>query len=123
MIYVQINKESNKLEQCVAFNDRQSLSAHCDANPQAFLVLVDRWCSPKTHRFDADSNSIVEKTEIEQHRVKTFSYSEERRGDYKPIGEQLDQLWHAMDIGVLPMVPAFYDPIKAVKDKYPKGEK
>jgi hypothetical protein len=37
------------------------------------------------------------------------------------VGDQLDALWHAMDDKVLPMVPAFYDPIKAVKDSLPKG--
>jgi len=44
----------------------------------------------------------------------------QRAAAYPPIGDQLDTLWRAMDEGVLPMVPAFYDPIKAVKDALPK---
>lgn len=39
---------------------------------------------------------------------------------YPPIGDQLDDLWHAMHDGILPMVPAFYDPIAAVKTAHPK---
>lgn len=45
-----------------------------------------------------------------------------RRADYPAIGDQLDALWHAMRDGILPMVPAFYDPIAAVKDRFPKPE-
>ena len=43
-----------------------------------------------------------------------------RRRAYPPIEEQLDALWHAMDAGILPKVPEFYDPIKAVKVAFPK---
>ncbi len=44
----------------------------------------------------------------------------QREAVYPPIGDQIDALWHAMDEGLLPKVPAFYDPIKAVKSKLPK---
>jgi len=47
-------------------------------------------------------------------------YRERRADAYPAIANQLDSLWHAMDSGVIPMVPAFYDPIKAVKDSIPK---
>ena len=39
---------------------------------------------------------------------------------YPPIGEQLDALWRAMDDGRLPKIAEFYNPIKAVKDRFPK---
>lgn len=48
------------------------------------------------------------------------SWSGGRRREYPAIGDQLDALYHAMDTGVIPKVPSFYDPIKAVKTKYPK---
>lgn len=48
-----------------------------------------------------------------------LSFVVQRAIAYPPIGDQLDALWHAMDVGVLPMVPAFYDSIKAVKDSLP----
>lgn len=47
-------------------------------------------------------------------------YVERRRKEQRPLGDQLDDLWHAMDSGLLPKVPAFYDPIKALKTKYQK---
>lgn len=50
------------------------------------------------------------------------AYKDKRRAEYPPIGDQLDALYHAMDLGVLKKVDGFYDKIKAVKDKYPKPE-
>lgn len=47
-------------------------------------------------------------------------YRERRAESYPTLANQMDSLWHAMDSGVIPMVPAFYDPIKAVKDSIPK---
>ena len=50
------------------------------------------------------------------------SLSDLRRNAYPPIGDQLDTLWHAMDDGLLPKIPGFYDRIKSVKDAYPKTQ-
>ena len=47
-------------------------------------------------------------------------YQRSREKEYPDHHDQLDTLWHAMDDGTLPMVAGFYDPLKAVKDKYPK---
>lgn len=47
-------------------------------------------------------------------------YTARRRAGYPAIGDQLDALWHAMDSGLLPKIPSFYDPLKAVKDAHPK---
>lgn len=44
-----------------------------------------------------------------------------RRNEYPAIGDQLDELFKAMDSGLLTKVPGFYNPLKAVKDKYPLG--
>lgn len=54
--------------------------------------------------------------------VVTVPYTAQRAVAYPSIGNQLDALWHAMNAGLLPMVPAFFDPIKAVKDAIPKAE-
>lgn len=40
---------------------------------------------------------------------------------YPKIGDQLDMLWHAMDTGQIPKAQQFYNALKAVKDKHPKG--
>ena len=47
-------------------------------------------------------------------------YSDMRRADYPPVGEQLDCLWHAMDDGILPKVEPFFSKILAVKQTHPK---
>ena len=49
-------------------------------------------------------------------------YQRSREKEYPDHHDQLDALWHAMDDGTLTKVTAFYDPLKAVKDKYPKPE-
>ena len=51
----------------------------------------------------------------------TEDYRQIRAKEYPPMQEQLDALWHAMDAGILPMVPAFYDPIKTVKERLSKA--
>ena len=48
-------------------------------------------------------------------------YTALRAREYPPLGDQLDALWRAMGDGTLPKVAAFYDPIAAIKTKYPKG--
>jgi len=52
--------------------------------------------------------------------VKSPSYAEMRAGAYPAVTEQLDALWHAMDLGQLSKAEPFYSSIKQVKDKYPK---
>lgn len=52
----------------------------------------------------------------------TYEYDNLRRNEYPPVEEQLDMLWKAMDSGQLPKADGFYNRIRAVKDKYPKGE-
>ena len=54
-------------------------------------------------------------------RLSATEYSYNRKAEYPEIGNQLDMLWHAMDIGQIPKAQQFYDSIKSVKDKYPKG--
>jgi hypothetical protein len=49
-----------------------------------------------------------------------LSYVAERQPEYPPIGDQLDDFWHAMDNNLIPRIEPFYSQIKAVKDKYPK---
>lgn len=52
--------------------------------------------------------------------IQNEKYKDDRKAEYPSIGDQLDALYHAMDRGLTIKVPEFYDPIKAVKDKYPK---
>lgn len=54
-------------------------------------------------------------------RLSEPEYAYKRKPEYPRIGDQLDMLWHAMDTGQIPKAQQFYNAIKAVKDKYPKG--
>jgi hypothetical protein len=47
-------------------------------------------------------------------------YVADRLRAYPKIGDQLDMLWHAMDLDNLTKVEPFYSTIKSVKDTYPK---
>ncbi len=53
----------------------------------------------------------------EQDRVE---YRIKRKPEYRQVGDQLDDLWHAMDHNILPRIEPFYTENKKIKDKYPK---
>jgi hypothetical protein len=48
------------------------------------------------------------------------SYREQRAIMYPPLEDQLDALWHAMDIGSMEKHEPFYSMIKSVKERFPK---
>ena len=52
------------------------------------------------------------------------AYARTRAAAYPSIGDQLDMLWHAMDVGdwniKLIKTTSFYNELKAVKDANPK---
>ena len=54
----------------------------------------------------------------------TRAYDQKRQEEYPSIGDQLDMLWHAMDVGdwniKLIKTTSFYTELKAVKDANPK---
>ena len=58
--------------------------------------------------------------EERQNYIAFEKYKDDRASEYPEIGDQLDALWHAMDDGRLTKIAEFYDPIKIIKDKYPK---
>jgi len=45
-----------------------------------------------------------------------------RQKEYPSVQEQLDMLWHSMNTGQMPKSEPFYATIKAIKDRFPKGE-
>jgi hypothetical protein len=49
------------------------------------------------------------------------TFENTRKFAYPSVRDQLDMLWHAMDSGQIPKAQKFYNALKAVKDKYPKG--
>ena len=50
------------------------------------------------------------------------SYKSKRRAEYKSVADQLDQLYHDMTAGKLDGTGEWHKAIKAVKDKYAKGQ-
>jgi len=60
--------------------------------------------------------------QAEQERYDNVSYDIKRSREYAPIPEQLDMLWHAIDLDTLDKTSDFYNNLKAVKEKYPKGD-
>ena len=55
----------------------------------------------------------------------TRTYDQKREAAYPPIGDQLDMLWHAIDVGdwtaAKVKTTSFYTELKAVKDANPKS--
>ncbi len=51
-----------------------------------------------------------------------LSYGELRRAAYPSVTQQLDALWHAMNLGEIPKATAFFDALAQVKAQYPKPE-
>jgi len=52
--------------------------------------------------------------------LKLNGYKYLRKEAYPYIGDQLDMLWHSMDVGELPKSNDFYNAIAEVKKKFPK---
>lgn len=51
---------------------------------------------------------------------RSIGYADRRRAEYPKTSEQLDQLWHAMDKGIIPKIEPMYSDILAVKQRHPK---
>ena len=66
-----------------------------------------------------------QQVENEKNRLKqveeSTQYKWQRLADYPALGEQLDMLWHAMDVDPAKRLEPFYSNIKIIKEKYPKG--
>lgn len=82
-----------------------ALPAKLSAN-HVFDYAAKQWKDPRTSAQKAiDATNIIRANRARQ---------------YPPVGDQLDALWRAMDSGLLPKVPDFFNPIAAVKADYPK---
>lgn len=76
---------------------------------------IKKWDEALGSKPDQDTLSLWE-SEVE------LTYRQEQAKlarKYKPITDQLDDLWHAMDKGVLIKVEPFYSDNKLVKDNNP----
>lgn len=64
--------------------------------------------------------SVLEK--IQEIKDELLLSQNNRSNEYPSLEDQLDALWHSMNIGLIPKAENFYEMIKEVKDKYPKPE-
>ena len=86
-------------------------------------VLRHGTCSEDTFDLQANGNEIVHEGEPVLDALPPLfdtSYGGSRLREYPSIGDQLDMLWHSMNLNQIEKIEPFYSTIKAVKDKYPK---
>ena len=76
--------------------------------PQVKVILGD-------DAFDIDGNPVQYDEATVQAYIDARAYIEKRRGEYPPIGDQLDALWKGGDAAAEMLAK-----VQAVKTKYPK---
>ena len=86
-------------------------------NPQAYADIVAQ--ANREHRALSVENDelILGESSMLEKDYKYYRYNE-----YPNIKDQLDMIWHAIDENKLDKTCDFYTTLKAVKDKFPKGE-
>lgn len=89
------------------------------------IQLGDRGNGPEITVWDTSLGPIPTQADLDAWalELEPIKYAQDarqaRREAYPAIGDQLDMLYKAMDAGVLPKVPDFYNSIKAVKTQFP----
>lgn len=80
--------------------------------------LIDaKGLSPTEEELKAEETRLLEE-------YASLQYQRNRRPLYPQLGEQLDMIWHAINLNedLKSQFPTFYNAIKTVKDLYPKSE-
>lgn len=70
---------------------------------------------------EIDENLVSQEVDRLAKIVESKQYELKRRREYPDVKDQLDMIWHGMHTGKFPKLDSFYEAIKSVKDKYPKG--
>ena len=84
--------------------------------------LVEEFANPEDS-VDCQTGLIVDAPPPPPAPTPVPQYIIDRSNAYPAVQVQLDMLWKAMDSGLLPKVPEFYERIKAVKLAFPKAGK
>ncbi len=116
----QLNVLNHIVEDGQAWADNAKEEAHVLAKVAKYESAYDEAVAKgnylnRKQREDAEEQA-------EQERYDNASYDIKRIREYPKMGEQLDMLWHAIDLDTLDKTSDFYNNLKAVKDKYPKGD-
>ena len=69
---------------------------------------------------NANIGDMIDDGEIKNAEVPKITYDQQRKMEYPDVGDQLDMLYHAMELGELPKAKLFFDAINRVKKKYSK---
>jgi hypothetical protein len=77
------------------------------------IVVQDGVTKPTQAEFDAEVKRLKDEYNAD-------AYKRDRAKQYKPVTDQLDMLWHAIDTGTLDKTCDFYTVNKTVKDNNPK---
>lgn len=112
--YSLVSKPNNGVVQFVE-SQEETFEVHEDFMWVAGPETVDEGCGEPDYYYDPSSNSIQKKE------VPTPPYDLARRYEFDSFGEQLDMLWHDMDLGLVPGKDGtWYKRIKEIKDSNPK---
>jgi hypothetical protein len=67
-------------------------------------------------------DEVMEQFEKNRIEFERQQYARDRSKEYASTGEQLDQIWHAINSGVDLKESEWFKNIQATKEKYPKSE-
>ena len=97
-------------------------SGYCQEHTYSLQVLeeghniLQASSDPNTDTVDINTKQVIYNSKIPE----PITYVDSRQQIYPPVEEQLDMLWHAMDVGTMPKAEPFYSTIKLIKEAYPK---
>ena len=96
---------------------------HQENKPNDCVEITDDEYN-KVQSYDAilyELSSDINGKPILVNKIDNRTYDEKRKIEYPHFGEQLDMLWHAIDNENLNKTSEFYNVLKSIKSKYPKG--
>lgn len=110
-----VHRPSGSVVQIVA-SRADCFAVHQDLAWVSSSIAVTAGDQPPDFTFDAASGQIARRVHAEP------DAASRRRLEYPPLEEQLDQLWHDLDAGLLPgkQTSTWFNQIAAVKQKFPK---
>ena len=113
--YFLVDRNSKLVCQIVPSQD-DTFEVHEDLMWVAGPDTIDEGCDCPEYEYHEPTNSIRRAP------VPQTPYELARRMNYDPMMEQLDQLWHDMDSGVVPGKEGiWYQKVKQIKESFPKS--
>ena len=89
------------------------------AQDEKILVALTRMLGSREEAI-ANYDTMVAEQEAKDVEFEAKRYQNARINSYPSIGDQLDNLWHAIDDNTLDKTSDFYTSIKTIKDGNPK---